>query len=99
MTLKMVFFSIIFVLSVTESSGFSRKMLYLNLDGKSKIQLSWSILGVVIFVLVSVVLSLFLIFEHLFVYYQLEEQKFLIGIILMVLVYVVESVIISLSPC
>ncbi|KAK8953352.1 hypothetical protein KSP40_PGU000374 [Platanthera guangdongensis] len=99
MTLKMVFFSIIFVLSVTESSGFSRKMLYLHLDGKLKILLSWPILRADIFVLVSVVLSLFLIFEHLLVYYQPEEQKYLISIILMVLVYVVESVIISLSPC
>ncbi|KAK8964499.1 hypothetical protein KSP40_PGU004271 [Platanthera guangdongensis] len=99
MTLKMVFFSIIFVLSVTESSGFSRKMLYHNLDGKSKILLSWPNLGAGIFVLVSVVLSLFLIFEHLLVYYLPEEQKFLIGIIFMVSVYVVESVIIFVSPC
>ncbi|KAK8968177.1 hypothetical protein KSP40_PGU014398 [Platanthera guangdongensis] len=99
MTLKMVFISIIFVLSVTESSGFPRKMLYLNLDGKSKILLSWPILGAGIFALVSVVLSLFLIFEHLIVYYQPEEQKFLSSIILMVPVYAVESIIISLSPC
>ncbi|KAK8913878.1 hypothetical protein KSP39_PZI023472 [Platanthera zijinensis] len=98
MTLKMVLFSIIFVLYVTESSGFSRKMLYLNLDGKSKILLSWPTLSASIFVLFSVVLFLFLIFEHLLVYYQPEEQKFLIDIILMVPVYVVESIIVSLSP-
>ncbi|KAK8966247.1 hypothetical protein KSP40_PGU014145 [Platanthera guangdongensis] len=95
MTSKMVFFSILFFLSVAESSGFSRKMLYLNLDGKSNILLSWPILSAGIFVLVSVVLSLFLVFEHLLVYYQPEEQKFLIGIILMVPVYAVESMGIS----
>ncbi|KAK8947518.1 hypothetical protein KSP40_PGU011610 [Platanthera guangdongensis] len=99
MTLKMVFFSIIFVLSMTESSGFSRKMLYLNLDVKSKILLSWPIIGAGIFVLVSVVLSLFLIFEDLLVYYQLVEQKFLIGIIFMVPIYAFKSIIVSLSPC
>ncbi|KAK8941849.1 hypothetical protein KSP40_PGU008908 [Platanthera guangdongensis] len=74
-------------------------MLYLNLDWKSKILLRWPILGAGIFVLVSVVLSLFLIFENLLVYYQPKEQKFLIDIILMVLVYAIESVIVSLSPC
>ncbi|KAK8957819.1 hypothetical protein KSP39_PZI001032 [Platanthera zijinensis] len=84
---------------MTESSGFSRKRLYLNLDGKSKILLSWPILSAGLFVLVLVVLSLFLIFEHLLVYYQPEEKKFLIGIILMVPVYAIESVIVSLSPC
>lgn len=91
MTLKMVFFSILFDLSVAESSGFSKEMFYLNLDGKSNILLSWPILSAGIFVLVSVVLSLFLTFEHLLVYYQPEEQKFLIGVILMVPVYAVES--------
>lgn len=91
MELKMVFPSIYFLFSVAESSGFSRKMLYLNLDEQSHILLSWPILSAGIFVLVSVVLSLFLVFEHLAVYYQPEEQKFLIGIILMVPVYAVES--------
>lgn len=91
MLLKMVFFSILFIFSMAESSTYSRKMLYLNLDRQSNILLSWPIMSAGIFVLISVILSLFLIFEHLVVYYQPEEQKFLVGIILMVPVYAVES--------
>lgn len=53
---------------------------------------SWPILSAGVFVAVSGVLSLFLICEHLAVYYLPEEQKFLIGLILMVPVYAVESV-------
>lgn len=52
---------------------------------------SWTIFSAGIFVFVALVLSMYLIFEHLAAYNQPEEQKFLIGIILMVPVYAVES--------
>ncbi|GJN31441.1 hypothetical protein PR202_gb19841 [Eleusine coracana subsp. coracana] len=52
---------------------------------------SWPILSAGTSVTVSLVLSLFLIFEHLCAYHQPEEQKFLIGLILMVPVYAVQS--------
>ncbi|KAA8538313.1 hypothetical protein F0562_027864 [Nyssa sinensis] len=52
---------------------------------------SWTICSAGIFVLVALVLSMYLIFEHLAAYNQPEEQKFLIGLILMVPVYALES--------
>ncbi|KAG0491233.1 hypothetical protein HPP92_004188 [Vanilla planifolia] len=80
-----------FLFSLAQSTSFLRKMFLINLDEQSNISLSWPILSAGLFVLVSVVLSMFLIFEHLAVYYLPEEQKFLIGIIFMVPVYAVES--------
>ncbi|KAH6800088.1 organic solute transporter ostalpha protein [Perilla frutescens var. hirtella] len=52
---------------------------------------SWVVSSAAIFVLVALILSMYLIFDHLIAYNQPEEQKFLIGIILMVPVYAVES--------
>ncbi|KAK7262452.1 hypothetical protein RJT34_09486 [Clitoria ternatea] len=54
--------------------------------------ISWTVFSSSIFVLVALVLSMYLIFEHLAAYNQPEEQKFLIGLILMVPVYALESV-------
>ncbi|KAH6759133.1 organic solute transporter ostalpha protein [Perilla frutescens var. frutescens] len=51
----------------------------------------WVVSSAAIFVLVALILSMYLIFDHLIAYNQPEEQKFLIGIILMVPVYAVES--------
>lgn len=53
---------------------------------------SWPILSAGTSVTVALVLSLFLTFEHLCAYHQPEEQKFMIGLILMVPVYAVQSV-------
>ncbi|XP_038700379.1 protein LAZ1 homolog 1 isoform X2 [Tripterygium wilfordii] len=66
-------------------------MLTLNLGADSSVTLSWPIFSASIFVLVALVLSMYLIFEHLAAYNQPEEQKFLIGLILMVPVYALES--------
>ncbi|CAA0813389.1 Protein LAZ1 homolog 1 [Striga hermonthica] len=52
---------------------------------------SWAVTSAAIFVMVALLLSMYLIFEHLAAYNQPEEQKFLIGLILMVPVYAVES--------
>ncbi|KAL6527505.1 hypothetical protein OROGR_016595 [Orobanche gracilis] len=52
---------------------------------------NWAVTSAAIFVMVALVLSMYLIFEHLAAYNQPEEQKFLIGLILMVPVYAVES--------
>lgn len=52
---------------------------------------NWAICSAGIFVLLALVLSMYLIFEHLSAYNQPEEQKFLIGLILMVPVYALES--------
>ncbi|KAK6939993.1 Organic solute transporter subunit alpha/Transmembrane protein 184 [Dillenia turbinata] len=62
-----------------------------NLGAETTSLYSWSISSASIFVLVALVLSMYLIFEHLAAYNQPEEQKFLIGIILMVPVYALES--------
>uniref|UniRef100_A0A2N9EK52 Uncharacterized protein n=1 Tax=Fagus sylvatica TaxID=28930 RepID=A0A2N9EK52_FAGSY len=64
----------------------------LNLGAESAIVYSWPIYSASIFVAVALLLSMYLIFEHLAAYNQPEEQKFLIGLILMVPVYALESV-------
>ncbi|XP_028781631.1 protein LAZ1 homolog 1 [Neltuma alba] len=66
-------------------------MWFLNLGVESAGTFSWAISSSSIFVLVALVLSMYLIFEHLSAYNQPEEQKFLIGLILMVPVYALES--------
>lgn len=66
-------------------------MWLLNLDGQPSVLHSWTICSAGIFVLVALVLSMYLIFEHLAAYNIPEEQKFLIGLILMVPVYALES--------
>ncbi|XP_061355467.1 protein LAZ1 homolog 1-like [Gastrolobium bilobum] len=62
-----------------------------NLGVETTGTVSWTVFSSSIFVLVALVLSIYLIFEHLASYNQPEEQKFLIGIILMVPVYALES--------
>ncbi|CAL5386548.1 unnamed protein product [Camellia sinensis] len=74
-----------------QSSGRSSKMWLINLSAGSTLLYSWTICSAGIFVLVALVLSMYLIFEHLAAYYKPEEQKFLIGLILMVPVYALES--------
>ncbi|XP_020246729.1 protein LAZ1 homolog 1 [Asparagus officinalis] len=91
MAWKGVLCSLLLLSSLAESSSRSWKSFSQNLDLQSYMLPSWPILSAGIFVMVSVVLSLFLIFEHLSIYNQPEEQKFLIGLILMVPVYAVES--------
>lgn len=86
-----VFYSLFFLLNLVESSTRSGKMWSLNLHAESAIAFSWPIYSASIFVAVAVLLSMYLIFEHLAAYNQPEEQKFLIGLILMVPVYALES--------
>ncbi|CAL5384539.1 hypothetical protein CsSME_00014653 [Camellia sinensis var. sinensis] len=91
MSWKEVLFSLFFLLTLAESSGRSSKMWLINLSAGSTLLYSWTICSAGIFVLVALVLSMYLIFEHLAAYYKPEEQKFLIGLILMVPVYALES--------
>ncbi|CAI9115651.1 OLC1v1016615C4 [Oldenlandia corymbosa var. corymbosa] len=58
---------------------------------RSSLLYSWAVCSAGTFVLVALVLSMYLIFEHLAAYNQPEEQKFLVGLILMVPVYASES--------
>ncbi|XP_058001907.1 protein LAZ1-like isoform X4 [Hevea brasiliensis] len=51
----------------------------------------WATLLAVVFVVITLALSFYLLFEHLSAYKNPEEQKFLIGVILMVPCYAVES--------
>ncbi|KAG8389802.1 hypothetical protein BUALT_Bualt01G0016300 [Buddleja alternifolia] len=62
-----------------------------NLNAGTSSLYSWAVTSAAIFVVVALVLSMYLTFEHLGAYNQPEEQKFLIGLILMVPVYAVES--------
>ncbi|KAE9445387.1 hypothetical protein C3L33_22715, partial [Rhododendron williamsianum] len=66
-------------------------MWLINLGSEPTLLYSWTICSASIFVFVALVLSMYLIFEHLAAYNQPEEQKFLIGLILMVPVYALES--------
>ncbi|XP_020115262.1 protein LAZ1 homolog 1 isoform X1 [Ananas comosus] len=91
MAWKKILSVLLLLLPLAESLGRSRKLLPFYLVSQSNVLSSWPILSAGVFVAVSLVLSLFLISEHLAVYNQPEEQKFLIGLILMVPVYAVES--------
>ena len=72
-------------------SGIGGKTRLLDLDAKPPSVYSRAISSASIFVLVAFVLSMYLIVEHLAAYDQPEEQKLLIGLILMVPVYALES--------
>jgi hypothetical protein len=58
----------------------------------------WASITAGIFVITSLSLSLFLLFNHLSAYKNPEEQKFLVGVILMVPCYAVESYISLVNP-
>lgn len=73
----------------TERSGITQSN---NVGAGSSLVYGWTICSAGVFVLAALVLSMYLIFEHLAAYNQPEEQKFLIGLILMVPVYASESV-------
>ncbi|KAJ4874528.1 Protein LAZ1-like protein 1 [Raphanus sativus] len=86
--------SLFFILSVGESSSRFRIMWLPNLGGVDFVAgtyFTWPILSASVFVAVAFLLSMYLIFQHLASYNQPEEQKFLIGLILMVPVYALES--------
>ncbi|XP_039043470.1 protein LAZ1 homolog 1-like isoform X2 [Hibiscus syriacus] len=85
------FYSSLFLLTLVESSSRSDKILLSNLGAEEAVEFSWPVFSASIFVFVALVLSMYLIFEHLASYNQPEEQKFLIGLILMVPVYALES--------
>ncbi|XP_049937192.1 protein LAZ1 homolog 1 isoform X4 [Nymphaea colorata] len=78
-------------LTLCESSNGLKGLWASSIDGSADLMHSWPIVSAGIFVLIALALSLFLIIEHLNVYNQPEEQKFLIGIILMVPVYATQS--------
>ncbi|THG06238.1 hypothetical protein TEA_025827 [Camellia sinensis var. sinensis] len=59
---------------------------------------SWATLVAGAFVVVTLTLSIYLLFEHLSAYKNPEEQKFLIGVILMVPCYAVESFVSLMNP-
>ncbi|XP_072995612.1 protein LAZ1-like isoform X2 [Typha latifolia] len=58
----------------------------------------WATIIAGLFVAISLLLSIFLLFNHLSAYKNPEEQKFLIGVILMVPCYAVESYISLVNP-
>ncbi|TKY56022.1 LAZ1-like 1 [Spatholobus suberectus] len=74
-----------------ESTGRAGNMWLQNPGVESTGTVSLTVFSASIFVLVALILSMYLVFEHLAAYNQPEEQKFLIGLILMVPVYALES--------
>ncbi|XP_028230062.1 protein LAZ1 homolog 1-like isoform X3 [Glycine soja] len=83
--------SSIFLFTLVEATGRSGIMWPLKIGVESTGTITLAVFSSSIFVLVALVLSTYLIFEHLAAYNQPEEQKFLIGLILMVPVYALES--------
>ncbi|KAG5250750.1 protein LAZ [Salix suchowensis] len=83
--------SLFLLFKLAESKSGSGKVWALKLGAENVVHVSWPIFIASIFVLIALVLSMYLIFEHLAAYNQPEEQKFLIGLILMVPVYSLES--------
>ncbi|PON78482.1 Lazarus [Trema orientale] len=59
---------------------------------------TWASLVAGVFVFVTLTLSIYLLFEHLSAYKNPEEQKFLIGVILMVPCYAIESFVSLVDP-
>ncbi|XP_068646574.1 protein LAZ1-like isoform X2 [Aristolochia californica] len=59
---------------------------------------SWAAIIAGAFVLITISLSMYLLFEHLSGYNNPEEQKFLIGVILMVPCYSIESFVSLMNP-
>uniref|UniRef100_A0A0E0PCM7 Uncharacterized protein n=1 Tax=Oryza rufipogon TaxID=4529 RepID=A0A0E0PCM7_ORYRU len=59
---------------------------------------TWATLVAGFFVLLSLSLSIYLIFEHLSAYNNPEEQKFVLGVILMVPCYAIESYVSLINP-
>ncbi|KAG5246017.1 transmembrane protein [Salix suchowensis] len=88
---RVAFCSLFFLFKMVESTTQSGKVWALYLGAESVVNVSWPIFSASIFVILALVLSLYLTFEHLAAYNQPEEQKFLIGLILMVPVYSLES--------
>ncbi|XP_057773127.1 protein LAZ1 homolog 1 [Salvia miltiorrhiza] len=74
-----------------ESTDRFSRFLSINLGAETSSLYKWTVASAGIFVAVALLLSTFLIFEHLAAYNKPEEQKFLVGLILMVPVYAVES--------
>ncbi|KAJ1694427.1 hypothetical protein LUZ63_011125 [Rhynchospora breviuscula] len=84
-------FLVLLLLPLGKSLGRMEKFFSLDLARETKSVPSWPVFTAGVFVAAALVLSLFLIIEHLSSYNQPEEQKFLIGLILMVPIYGVES--------
>ncbi|KAL3504368.1 hypothetical protein ACH5RR_034209 [Cinchona calisaya] len=95
---KVTLVSLLFVVNLVESTGRSGILQSNNLGAQSSLLYSWAICSAGIFVLVALALSMYLIFEHLAAYNQPEEQKFLVGLILMVPVYASQSFLSLLDP-
>ncbi|ESR47636.1 hypothetical protein CICLE_v10000847mg [Citrus x clementina] len=88
-----ILYVLFFLLTVVESSSRSFKIWLptVGAESDSVVAYSWPVFTASLFVLVALILSTYLIIEHLAAYNQPEEQKFLIGLILMVPVYALES--------
>lgn len=83
--------SLCFIVTLVESARLPEALWSVSLSGEHSSIYSWTVGSAGVFVAVALVLSMYLIFEHLAAYNQPEEQKFMIGLILMVPVYAVES--------
>ncbi|GER48192.1 hypothetical protein STAS_25345 [Striga asiatica] len=71
---------------------------YLNLVSSEYSTPIWAVLTAGFSVVVTLTLSVYLLFEHLSMYKNPEEQKFLIGVIVMVPCYAVESFVSLVKP-
>ncbi|KAL1543700.1 protein LAZ1 1-like [Salvia divinorum] len=88
---KVVLLSLLHIATVVDAMSRSERLWSLGMYVGTSALRSWVVSSAAIFVLVAVILSMYLIFDHLIAYNQPEEQKFLVPIILMVPVYSVES--------
>ncbi|KAL4559123.1 hypothetical protein LXL04_031257 [Taraxacum kok-saghyz] len=79
------------ILTLAESSSTPWSMWSNNFSAEQTLLYRCTIFSASFCVLVALFLSTYLIFEHLAAYNQPEEQKFLIGVVLMVPVYALES--------
>lgn len=96
-----VLFSLCFIVTLVESSGRSEAMWLVSLNGEQTILYSWTICSASIFVLVALVLSMYLVFEHLAAYNQPEVWSFILPFFLMLessLILWISSFIVALVP-
>ncbi|XP_077246830.1 protein LAZ1-like isoform X2 [Tasmannia lanceolata] len=71
---------------------------YLNLSALDYSPPTWATVVSLVLLIITLSLSMFLLFEHISAYRNPEEQKFIIGVILMVPCYSIESFVSLVNP-
>lgn len=69
---KVVFLSLLYLVTLVESTGRAGRLFFEGLNAVTSSLYSWAVSSAAIFVVVALIFSMFLIFEHLAAYNQPE---------------------------